>query len=57
MGLGHDTVSEEHGQRFIESPISEHGQRWTYRAWTDWMAADNWADLKANHALPPTGRV
>ena len=57
MGLGHDTVTEEHGQRFIESPVSEHGQRWTYRAWTDWMAARSWADLKANHALPPTGTV
>jgi phenylpropionate dioxygenase-like ring-hydroxylating dioxygenase large terminal subunit len=57
MGLGHDTVSEAFGQRFIESPISEHGQRWTYRAWTDWMAARDWPDLKANHTLPPTGRV
>ena len=58
MALGHDEVKEDpSGQKWIETRINEHGQRWTYQAWTDWMAADSWADLKANHTPVPTGRV
>ena len=58
MGLGHDqAVAGEDGEHYIESPVSEHGQRWLYRAWTEWMAASDWADLKANHTPPPTGTV
>ncbi len=58
MGLGHDEVrTNARGEHYIEGLISEHGQRWTYRAWTEWMAARDWAELKANHALPPTGTI
>jgi phenylpropionate dioxygenase-like ring-hydroxylating dioxygenase large terminal subunit len=57
MGLGKDTVSDELGQKYIESPVSEHGQRWTYRAWTEWMSARDWPDLKANHSPAPEGRI
>jgi len=58
MGLGHDEMLEDpSGQKRIETSINEHGQRWTYQAWTDWMAAESWADLKANHTPVPTGRV
>jgi phenylpropionate dioxygenase-like ring-hydroxylating dioxygenase large terminal subunit len=58
MGLGHDEVSVgENGERFVEGPISEHGQRWLYRAWTEWMAAADWAELKANHSPPPSGVI
>jgi phenylpropionate dioxygenase-like ring-hydroxylating dioxygenase large terminal subunit len=56
MGLGHGEVSVgEAGERFIEGWVGEHGQRWLYRAWTEWMAAADWAELKANHSAPPSG--
>ena len=57
MALGQDQVTVENGQSFIETSINEHAQRWLYRAWSDWMAARDWADLKANHSPAPTGRV
>jgi Ring hydroxylating alpha subunit (catalytic domain) len=58
MGLGRDeAIAGEAGEHYIESSISEHGQRWLYRAWTEWMAARDWADLKANHTPPPAGVV
>lgn len=57
MTQGSDTVKEEGGQVAVETTINEHGQRWHYQAWTDWMAADSWADLKKNHAMPPRGEI
>ena len=58
MGIGHDQVlTNDGGEHYIEGLISEHGQRWLYRAWTEWMAARDWAELKANHSLPQTGIV
>lgn len=58
MGLGHDqAVANDAGEHLIEGSISEHGQRWLYRAWTEWMAARDWAELKANHSRPPVGVV
>ena len=41
----------------IDGAISEHGQRWLYKSWTEWLAAKDWADLKANHSAPPKGKV
>jgi len=58
MGMGHDMAEKDApGQSHIETAINEHAQRWLYRAWTDWMTADSWADLKENHAPVPEGRV
>ncbi|HEV2364700.1 MAG TPA: aromatic ring-hydroxylating dioxygenase subunit alpha [Caulobacteraceae bacterium] len=58
MGLGRDEAAASgNGGSAIEGLISEHGQRWLYRAWTEWMAARDWAQLKANHSRPPTGTV
>ncbi|WP_430420962.1 aromatic ring-hydroxylating oxygenase subunit alpha [Phenylobacterium sp.] len=58
MGLGHDEVKVgAGGEHYIDGLISEHGQRWLYRAWTEWMSARNWAELKANHSAPPVGTV
>ena len=59
MGLGRDTAApgDGAGESFIETAINEHGQRWLYRAWTEWMAARDWAELMANHTQPPTGVV
>jgi len=48
MGVGRGKIEvAENGQRRVETCINEHGQRWLYRAWTEWMTADNWAELKA----------
>jgi 3-phenylpropionate/trans-cinnamate dioxygenase alpha subunit len=58
MGLGHDELVEgAGGERYIEGLVSEHGQRWFYRAWTEWMAARDWAELTATRSPPPTGVV
>jgi phenylpropionate dioxygenase-like ring-hydroxylating dioxygenase large terminal subunit len=58
MGLDRDrVVAGDQGEHYIETCVSEHGQRWLYRAWTEWMAARDWAELKANHTPPPTGVV
>jgi len=58
MGLGHDTVTTApSGERFIETCINEHAQRWLYRSWTEWMAARDWAELRENHTPAPTAAV
>ena len=58
MGLGRDTVSNDpSGQSGIETVVNEHGQRWTYQSWKEWMIADSWEDLLASHSTPPTGEV
>ncbi len=58
MGLGHDeAIATNEGEHYIEGLIGEHGQRWLYRAWTEWVAARDWAELKASHSLPPVGAV
>ena len=58
MGIGRDQVhTNDGGEHYVEGLISEHGQRWLYRAWTEWMAARDWAELKANHTLPQAGAI
>ena len=58
MGLGHDeAVAEPGGGSAIDTCISEHGQRWLYQSWAEWLAARDWAELKANHSAPPKGKV
>jgi 3-phenylpropionate/trans-cinnamate dioxygenase alpha subunit len=57
MGLGHDKVIRDGGQACIETVVNEHGQRWTYQAWADWMTAENWQTLKTNHTVPPSDVV
>jgi phenylpropionate dioxygenase-like ring-hydroxylating dioxygenase large terminal subunit len=57
MGAGHDEVIEAGGQARIETRVNEHGQRWTYQAWSDWMSAKDWPELKANHTPAPRGRI
>lgn len=58
MGLGQDEVlTDASGTRRVETTISEHAQRWLYTNWMNWLAADNWAELKANHPTLPQGRV
>jgi len=58
MGLGHDELKvDPTGQSAIECVVSEHGQRWTYRSWQEWMMAENWSELMATHSPVPTGEV
>lgn len=58
MGIGADRVRHDpSGQSGIETVVNEHGQRWTYQSWQDWMSAANWQELMAKHAMPPTGIV
>jgi 3-phenylpropionate/trans-cinnamate dioxygenase alpha subunit len=58
MGLGQDEVAvDPSGQSRIETVVNEHGQRWTYRSWQEWMNAASWQELMATHSQPPTGRV
>jgi hypothetical protein len=45
------------GQHAIETVVNEHGQRWNYQSWQEWMLAESWEDLIANHSEPPKGTV
>jgi len=56
MNNGHgEVIEDETGPPHIVANINEHPQLWTYRAWAEWMSADSWAELKANHSAVPTG--
>ena len=58
MGKGFDRVEEDpSGQHRIETVVNEHGQRWTYQSWQEWMQAENWEALMANHSPAPKGEV
>jgi phenylpropionate dioxygenase-like ring-hydroxylating dioxygenase large terminal subunit len=58
MGKDRDRVdADPSGQWGIQTVVNEHGQRWTYQSWQEWMQASNWADLMANHSQPPAGTV
>jgi len=58
MRLGQDeVVLDNSGQRYIETSINEHAQRWLYRSWTEWMTARDWAELKTSRSPAPAGRV
>ena len=47
MGVGRGRVVKEHGLARIEGLTSEHGQRWTYHAWAQWMKGTSWDALRA----------
>ena len=52
LGRG-EIIDDELSPPRIESPsVSEHPQLWHYRAWSEWMAAESWSELKANHSEP-----
>jgi hypothetical protein len=59
MGLGLDEAKPAGAGdgSYVEGVIGEHGQRWLYRAWTEWMAARDWAELEATRSAPPLGTV
>lgn len=54
MGVGEGVViDDESGPPHIDTGYNEHSQLWFYKCWTDWMAARNWRDLKADHTPVP----
>ena len=58
MGKGADRVlADRSGQARVETVVNEHGQRWTYQSWQEWMRAESWRELIAGHSMPPTGAV
>ena len=59
MGLGHGvpTIPADGGPAYIDAPITEHAQLWTYRAWAEWMDAESWASLKQHRMSAPTEAV
>ena len=56
LGHGEPTVPAK-GPNYIDSAINEHAQLWTYRAWAEWMDADNWASLKQHRRGTPVEAV
>lgn len=58
MGLGEDEVRvHPSGQKVIDTTINEHGQRWFYRGWAEWLCAESWADLEATRSRVPEGAI
>ena len=58
MNLGRgEVIEDETGPAYIDTHVNEHAQLWLYRAWSEWMAADGWSDLRANHSPVPLDRV
>jgi hypothetical protein len=53
MSLGHgNVVQEEDAPAYVEGLVTEHPQLWHYRAWSEWMAASSWDDLRQHHSKP-----
>lgn len=58
MGHGRDRVTiDPSGQSCIETVVNEHGQRWTYQCWQEWMLAESWPALIDRCPSPPAGVV
>ena len=58
MNLGRgEVLDDESGPPHIETEVNEHAQLWHYRAWADWMAADSWDSLRANHSQVPRDKA
>ena len=54
MGLGADKMSQDpSGQAGVETVVNEHGQRWHYQSWQEWMNSESWQELMTNHSMPP----
>jgi phenylpropionate dioxygenase-like ring-hydroxylating dioxygenase large terminal subunit len=58
MNLGRgEVIEDETGPPYIDTHVNEHAQLWLYRAWSEWMAAEGWQDLRQNHSAVPRDRV
>lgn len=47
MGVGRGRVIHEQDLHRIEGLTSEHAQRWTYHAWSQWVQGLGWSELAA----------
>jgi phenylpropionate dioxygenase-like ring-hydroxylating dioxygenase large terminal subunit len=54
LGFGQAITPADGGPAVINTPINEHAQFWTYRAWSEWMDAENWGQLRRDRTLPPS---
>lgn len=55
MGAGRGEVIAEGELGFpayLAHRTTEEYMRWTYRAWAEWMDAEDWQSLQANHTRP-----
>jgi hypothetical protein len=53
MNVGNGQVVHEPGPAHVDTAgYNEHAQLWYYRNWSEWMAAENWADLREMHSRP-----
>jgi hypothetical protein len=53
MNVGHGDIQQDtSGLAYIKTHVNEHAQLWTYRAWAEWMEAENWGILKERHSIP-----
>lgn len=54
MNVGLGQVSRpEAGPSHIDGAMNEHAQLWTWRAWSEWMDAQSWSDLRTGHTRAP----
>jgi nitrite reductase/ring-hydroxylating ferredoxin subunit len=59
MGIGHGDVIEIEGAppHLDNSNWTEFGQRWHYRNWAHWMAAEDWSEIESSVPEVPLGRI
>ena len=54
VGRG-EIIDDETGPPHIITPgYNEHPQLWYYKAWSEWMAAGSWNELKKTHSPVPS---
>jgi phenylpropionate dioxygenase-like ring-hydroxylating dioxygenase large terminal subunit len=57
MGLNQKAVvTTERGVPYVDAPVNEYAQLWTWTCWADWMNAESWSALKA-HKTPTPERL
>jgi 3-phenylpropionate/trans-cinnamate dioxygenase alpha subunit len=53
MHVGRGTfIEDEQSPPRIPTHLNENCQLWHYRCWAEMMAADSWAEYRANHSKP-----
>jgi phenylpropionate dioxygenase-like ring-hydroxylating dioxygenase large terminal subunit len=53
MGLNRgEIINDETGPPRVEAFVTENYMLWQHRAWSEWMQADSWDELKRNHSKP-----
>lgn len=53
LNLGRGEVKSAGGISYVDAALNEHSQLWTWTCWADWMDAESWDSLRANHTKPP----